>query len=85
MTIRTSTLAKQPTDLLARRLHQNPCCATTIDELERRGKAGLVRQICAGEYEDRQLAGIGGPALAARAYALDRDLLTGDQVQGGIA
>jgi hypothetical protein len=85
MTIRASTLARQPTALLARRLHRDPDCTTTIDALERKGKGDLVRQIRAGEYEDRQLTGIGGPALAARAYALDRDLVTGDQVKGGIA
>ena len=85
MTIRISTLAKQPQDLLVRRLRQDPCCPTTIDELERRGQVDLVRQICADEYEDRQLERISGHALAARAHALDQDLVIGEQVRGGIA
>lgn len=46
MTIRQSTLARQPADLLLRRLRdRDPHCTVTITELTRRGLSAEVNQI----------------------------------------
>jgi hypothetical protein len=56
-----------------------------VEALVRRGAGRLAAETCAGELEDLSLATMGGEALTARAYALDRDLAQGEQVRGGIA
>jgi hypothetical protein len=83
MTIRTTTLERIDTDLLLQRLQKEPGDDITRTELQRRGEAHLAQATICAEAEDRFLETMPEDALAARAYALDREV--GDLGVGGLA
>jgi hypothetical protein len=83
MTIRPTTLERIDTELLLRRLQKDPGDDLSRTELRRRGEAHLAQATIVAEAEDRFLETMPEEALAARAYALDREL--GDLGVGGLA
>ena len=83
MTIRTATLERLDSDLLLARVRRAPDDDGARTELSRRGLAHRVQEVIVAEAEDRFLERLPNAALAARAYALDREI--GDLGTGGLA